>query len=132
MNVSVWINFRAAVRCSRKFLIRVLPLKIRLDLQIIKSKQKQLKYVQAASIKNTIKMVESNNNEESLRKVVSIYDSDETARILAQHDDNNQANIDMARKASGLEKQVSVEVKSSKQTVQDMKDFQNEYDQKIK
>ena len=77
-------------------------------------------------------MVESNNNEESLRKVVSIYDSDETARILAQHDDNNQANIDMARKASGLEKQVSVEVKSSKQTVQDMKDFQNEYDQKIK
>ena len=86
----------------------------------------------AFKIIDTQKYNESIKNEDEFRAVVEKYTDDEAARILAHMDDTSQGYIDLARKASGLERQVSVEVRSSKQTVQDMKDFQAAYDQKIR
>ena len=86
----------------------------------------------AFKIIDTKKYNESIKNEDEFRAVVEKFTDDEAARILAHMDDTNQSYIDLARKASGLERQVSVEVKDSKQTVQDLKDFQAAYDQKIR
>ena len=77
-------------------------------------------------------MVEANFDYGEAERKVQDFSEDEAARILAHMDATNQANLELARKASEEEKQCAKQVKNTNQTRIEMKQFQEKYDRTFK